>query len=67
MDPPRNLSKGMFVGMVSLLREKEAARIEGELWKGRRSSSWGCGRSQCRGEPYSSQERNLFWGPRLSF
>lgn len=28
MDPPRNLSKGVFVGMASLLREPEGARPE---------------------------------------
>lgn len=28
LDPPRNLSKGVFVGMASLLREPEGARPE---------------------------------------
>ena len=29
LDPPRNLSKGMFVGMASLLRQQEEAGTEG--------------------------------------
>lgn len=34
LDPPGNLSKGMFVGMISLLREAGGVPIEGAVVEG---------------------------------